>query len=630
MYIYKLIIHNFRAIKKLEWKPNSGANILIGGNGSGKSSIAVAIDYLLNPNISWYRNSLSEVDFYNRDTDNSILIEVWFKDVENILEDGLDLLFEHIDKEDKISETGDELVLITKMTCDKSMKVKHSIFSNGKETHFNQAYKQAINFKFITADRDPLKELAFYQNSLLSKTLHSENTAEIIQKIINELDGSARKHLFGDTDFNKSFNELRNTFKDFDLISSDKDSLSLEITDLSERKTLQAFSLVLKNEEVTNPIPLKYQSRGIKNLLLLVALENNIESNGILFLEEIEQNLEPHLQRKIVKSLKKNLKNQVFLTTHSPEIVKLFDFRNIYLMNNGKVNLVPKITDAVDEKFEKLVEKQAKHELISGMFSKGVLLVEGESEKGGLPVFSEVVDYGMEEHGVELIYCNGKSNLINYEKFYKKIGIPAVSILDNDADIKSDLNKLKDSKNPVFLVPEDYEGSLITSKAFKEKYLRIFEALLPFSDYKDRYINPFRVNKTNIKNKLLKEIYSKKAETIENSKSIEPIISILSEEELKEYQKVMLHSNLASIPTSRYIAYYMVEDIENKDDKEIIPCVFRNIFKLTNNYISNKCLCGETNKCIVLSLNKNGKSEICTKCGKLKDSYSNVIEIWGE
>ena len=629
MYIYKLKINNFRSIKELEWKPNKGMNVIIGGNGSGKSSVAVAIDYLLNPNISWYKNSLSEIDFYDRNTDNQVLIEAWVKGVEELTDDNLELLFEHVDQEGNISEFGDDLVLIVRMICDKSMKPRYSIVSNGKEVHFSSIHKQAINFKFISADRDPLKELAFYQNSVLSKTLHNENTSELVQKIIDELDSSAKNHLFNDEKFSDAFKKLKSSFSDFDLISVENDSLNLEIVELSERKTLQAFSLVFKNNEVTKPIPLKYQSRGIKNLLLLVALKDNIDSNSILFLEEIEQNIEPHLQRKIIKSFKNKLENQVFITTHSPEIVKQFDFRNIYLMKSGKIKSIPKIDEVIDRGFEKLVERQAKHEIVSGMFAKGVLLVEGESEKGGLPIFSDVVDYGIEEYGVELIYCNGKSNLVNYTKFYESIDIPVISLLDNDSDIQSDLNKLKGSKCPIFLVPEDYEGSIVTSKSFQEKFKEIFESQIPFDRYKDNYLNPFKINKPNIKNGLLKEFYLRDKEKIDNARCIEDIIKHLSHEELKEYQKIILHSHLANVPSAREVAWDIVDDLENRDEEEVIPATFRNIFRLANNYIANKCLCEEEN-CIVLSFGKLDAENVCKRCAEIKNGYSNVLEVRGE
>ena len=86
MYIYKIIIENFRNIKKLEWKPNKNVNVIIGPNGCGKSTLATALDYLLNPYTQWYNRILSDIEYYDRNTSNSILIE-WFKDLNDFIED---------------------------------------------------------------------------------------------------------------------------------------------------------------------------------------------------------------------------------------------------------------------------------------------------------------------------------------------------------------------------------------------------------------------------------------------------------------------------------------------------------------------------------------------------------------
>jgi predicted ATP-dependent endonuclease of OLD family len=631
VYIYKIKIKNFRSIKEIEWKPNERINLLLGGNGSGKSSLATAIDYLLNPNISWYRTTLSEIDFNDRDINNNILIEVWFKGVEEIVNDDLELLFEHVDKEDNISIDGDELVLITRMTCDRMMKPKHSIVSNGKEVNLSQTHKQALNYKMISADRDPLRELAFYNNSLLSKILQNENTSVLIQKIIEELDNSAERHLLGNDTFKASFNKLKESFADFNLVAATNDSLGLEVTELSERKTLQAFSLVFKEEGMTNPIPLKYQSRGIKNLMLLVALQNHLDTSSILFLEEIEQNLEPHLQRKIVKSFKKKINGQIFLTTHSPEVVKLFDFGSIYMIREGDIVNVPKI-EFIDKKFEKLVERQAKYELVSGLFAKGVLLVEGESEKGGLPIFSEAVESGLEEQGIELVYCSGKDNVISYNKFYENLGIPSISLLDNDDDIENQLGKLRNSKNPIIIVPEDYEGGIIASDSFQEKYVDIFETYMSFKVYKDNYIKPFKANKVNSKNNLICAFYAANNSAIDGAKNLHDIVCILPTEELKQYQKLILHSYLASIPSARYVACDIVDGIETRGIEGTIPLVFDRIFKLANNYIAKKCLCEERKSCVIQHINKQEveSQDICIECGNVSAVFPNTVYIRGD
>ena len=46
MYIYKIIIKNFRNIDSFEWNPNKKINVLFGHNGCGKSNIAQALNLL--------------------------------------------------------------------------------------------------------------------------------------------------------------------------------------------------------------------------------------------------------------------------------------------------------------------------------------------------------------------------------------------------------------------------------------------------------------------------------------------------------------------------------------------------------------------------------------------------------
>lgn len=160
MYIYKIEIKNFRGIKHLVWKPNKETNIIIGENGSGKSTLGSALDYLLNPYINWYNRTLTEMEYYNRNMENEILIEVWFKDLKEFIIDDGDLYFEHINKNDEVSNDGKDIILITRFTADKNGDVTHSIISNGSEHIFRQKYKGLIDYKYIASERDPLKELS--------------------------------------------------------------------------------------------------------------------------------------------------------------------------------------------------------------------------------------------------------------------------------------------------------------------------------------------------------------------------------------------------------------------------------------------------------------------------------------
>ena len=208
MYIYKIIIKNFRGIKYLEWKPKKDINIIIGENGCGKSTIGIALDYLLNPYLSWYNRTLSEMDYYDRDMSMPILIEAWFKDVESFTVDDGELFLEHIDDDDKINEDGKNLVLITRFRGNTDGSISHVIFANGKEHPFRPIHKGILNYKYIEADRDPLKELSFLRNSTLSKIIDSDKISDVIQNIIDNFNNLSSRILMEDPYFKTSIKQL--------------------------------------------------------------------------------------------------------------------------------------------------------------------------------------------------------------------------------------------------------------------------------------------------------------------------------------------------------------------------------------------------------------------------------------
>ena len=78
MYISRVIIKNYRSIKDLTLSFNSGKNVIVGKNNSGKSNIIKAIDIVLGESSPTYAkyNNITENDFYsnNSESANNIMI----------------------------------------------------------------------------------------------------------------------------------------------------------------------------------------------------------------------------------------------------------------------------------------------------------------------------------------------------------------------------------------------------------------------------------------------------------------------------------------------------------------------------------------------------------------------------
>jgi len=433
-----------------------------------------------------------------------------------------------------------------------------------------------------------------------------------------------------DPDFKLALENLGNNFANFNLISDDEVAISLEATELSERKTLQAFSLVFKNKNTEKYIPIKYQSRGIKNLMLLIALGEMLKETGILFLEEPEQNLEPFMQRKIIQNITDTIKGQIFLTIHSIEVAKLHGFENIFLMRDGKISSIPS-PQSVDSVFEKRIERFAKRDLISGLFSKGVLIVEGDSEFFGLPLLSKEYSKGLEYNGVDIIWGEGKDGVYKYAEFYNKCNIPCICLVDNDDDIDRLLNKFNENNVQCLIItlPKDYETSIINMQIFQDCWMKLFEAIYEFNKYKDNYMKPFTLNSS--KSDALKEKYSN-VDMIKESKTLEQLIGFLDSNEIKEFQREFLHINLAGVPKAKYVASYLIGEARDRKIKDFLPEAFKNMFNLIGVYIDSNHVCEESERCIVhKAINSSLVCDnICEECANIRKGYTNVLKVRGE
>lgn len=610
MYIYKIIIKNFRNIRNLEWKPNKGTNVLVGGNGVGKSNIAIAMDFLLNPYIQWYKREMSEFDYYNRELENPLEIELWFKDVEEFIQDDWELYLEHINIEDEITtEENCELTLRLKLYAAKDQIPHHVILTNDKEYPLKASQKGFINYIYISANREPLKELSLNSNSLLSSILEKDIMDIKVKELMESFNEKSRE-LFSDSD-EGIFSTLSANVKQFGF-AQEESAISIEPTELSDRKTLQTFSLVFKNSELTNYIPLKYQSDGIKNLLVLLALDEKIKGSGMLFIEEVEQNLEPSIQRKVIKKLTAEANKQLFITTHSTDILKMFKLNDIFYINKNGIKVLPQINSSID----KYYRKAAEHRVLSSLFSKAVLLVEGDAESGGVPVISKAYGDFLDDKYISLISCQGRENIIRFASFFNYLDIKNIAIYDNDKDIDTTLSLYKDANlnTLVLVVTRDYENGVAKVPLFKEYWKEIFARKYEFET--NIYINNLFIEKPSAE---LKSILSKKEKAIKGIKSIEEFDDVLEETELIEYLHDFLHRHMASISSAEYVMEYLYDLAQDKVE-DAVPKDYVNTFKLISTYMGSS-QCGKN--CILSTNTEN----ICTDCADYRSGYLECFQI---
>jgi len=134
------------------------------------------------------------------------------------------------------------------------------------------------------------------------------------------------------------------------------------------------------------------------------------------------------------------------------------------------------------------------------MLARFVLLVEGEAEKGGLSVFSQLSNKGFDDVGIELIWCEGIGEIHKYARYFKRLNIPVIALCDKDESPsnKREINKISQEAN-LTIVWANYEESLLSSSelSLSSKFVEICSKEYDFNENRDIFLkNTFNTGKT--------------------------------------------------------------------------------------------------------------------------------------
>lgn len=508
MYIKYVKIWNFRGIQKGHINFQKGVNILIGSNNVGKSTILKAIDLVLNPYISWWRrDNLSELDFFNLDTNNPIEIEVLMgcgrlkciDDEENcpyfeyesngksetcrfteksVIWDNALNKFLNVDEISDDDDTNKENCIRLLMQAEFQdtegfVETKHMILNENREewARLNQPMKEWIGSKPLSSDRNPINEGRLQYNSLLSKVIGNiaewrkkcgDSFRSALEPIVKEL---AQKYAKGITE------EIDRRIRKLDRLSLEgKTDIGIQganASDIIRQVELsRRFSFGEDGDQKEWELPFSRQGRGFQNITSLILgaysykeVAIGSSNSSILLIEEPEQNLEPPLQRSIIKDVEKICgdESQIILSTHSPYILSsTLNLKGIKrLKKDNKGNLLSKPLDEIKVNNKKdffKIRQNVAHdiELMEALFSSLIILWEGDCETGfyqGLMRLEE--DFPSEMlAGVNA----GKGGIINLALWLKKAGYEVFTVLDGD-NIET-LENLSKNDIPFIALPQ--------------------------------------------------------------------------------------------------------------------------------------------------------------------------------
>lgn len=510
MKIREIYIKNYKSIKELKIKPNSGLNAFIGENNTGKSNIFEAINWLLGPTYPTF-NSTKKSDHYFGDEKNKIFIKLQFDD---------GYTFELDESKEKynfsISQNGQwqkDLSSLRERFCCAYIGNERTIVDYLPSDRWSLLGRllQDINKKFLEekiqdGDREVKKseklkeDLDKIRDNLLFSVENSEGK-KIMSDFINIIKKESAEQLNRSTD---DFEVNLNLYDPWDFY-----------------RTLQ----IIVNEK---DIDLKFQASqlgmgaqaSITVAILKAYSEIKLGGKNPIFIDEPELFLHPQAQRNFYKILRKvaNDKNiQIFYTTHSPYFLSLEYFDEIFLvrktkdkgtyirnanadefLNDWAIRYSKNIT-SIERKKEldklRLHYKEAYEQTSDSMasteafFAKKIILVEGNSEALLLPFFFNKINFDWIKERIAIVKCGSKNEIDRFYRLYAELGIPCFVIFDGDKD-KNDDKRHKEINNALFKILKENSISDFPDSKIKDNYLGFqndFNFALKEAGYKDVY-----------------------------------------------------------------------------------------------------------------------------------------------
>ncbi|WP_029038783.1 ATP-dependent nuclease [Salinimicrobium xinjiangense] len=430
--IHNLKISNFKGLKRFEQVFGITDFIcLIGRGDSGKTTILEAISAVLSPN---WNLSFYDSDFHNGDISNPIEIEVSLYDLPATLirESKFGLFIRGLNvKTNKISDEIEDdhvSILTVKLIVDKNLEPKWYVI-NKRES------QQPIEIR--TGDRASLNvflisdyvdgHFSWSRGNPLNALLKEEETTTEKSNVLIDAFREAKEKIDS-----TSFSHLDNVVQKIKLSAT---ALGVDINDT--QTTIDFKNIALKDGRISlhdHTVPFRLKGKGSKRLISIAIQLEVAKTGGILLIDEIEQGLEPDRAQHLARVLKKKNKGQVFITTHSRDVLVELTAGDVFKMKKGNINL-----HSFDSSLQGCIRRNPE-----AFFSERVLVCEGATEVGicrGINNFRiEKGDPNAALLGIRFADGQGGSNHVEYAKAFKKSGYDVSLFCDSDVP---EINKVK-------------------------------------------------------------------------------------------------------------------------------------------------------------------------------------------
>lgn len=413
-------------------------SLIIGANDVGKTNLIYALRLLFDRSINDRDLELTDSDYnaYTKATSIEITVAI-----SKITECCLKSVFIDAIKDGATfirytnSKGGDYSILSGPTT--ELLEVKPSRF-----------YLKRLNMEYVDTNRDLFLFLKRERIKLLeiSKTGLADTLLEEDKSSISRIQ--------------KDLDNINSRIDCLHYIKASLEVVNTELSKLSIHNEDQNVRFVTGNSDVDTMLdnldlaysamdaPLNIGGDGRNNQIFLATwiskqnIQKSVDHVTIFAIEEPEAHLHPHQQRKLSKYLTESFDEQVFITTHSPQIAAEFTPKNIIrIYSKNKISMVAqggcsnKLSLTFDDFGYRLNAISSEV-----FFSDGIFLVEGPSEKLFYTALAQEIGIDLDRLNLTILAVDGVG-FKSYIKVCKALEIPFVLRTDNDIFEKTSKGK---------------------------------------------------------------------------------------------------------------------------------------------------------------------------------------------
>lgn len=544
-HINNFSIKNYRGIK--QFSQDFGEEkfiILIGRGDSGKSTILSAIHAVLSP--SW-NLTFSDLDFYNQDTSEPITIEAEISEIpRELLTDkkyGLYIINDITDDNSNESDLCIVIQLVVDETLEPHWVVKAKNGSGLEDKVISAQDRAMFAVNFITDYTD--NQFAYNKLSpLYALTKNALGDSKPIDQVKSKLLRSMSRLV--------DSHNLEPLGEPLSKLKTMAEKLGLTVGTLTPQVDIKenpytGNSIALHDES----LPYRLHGKGSKRLMSIAIQMSMASQGGIALIDEIEQGLEPDRIVTLTRIFKEISKGQVFITTHSMNVILEATATNLFILNAG-ANKLAHVEAELDN---------CRRSNPQAFFGKKLIVCEGKTEYGFLRELDIRLDKkynaNFSTNGVVVVNAEGGDKMYTFAIKLKKLGYDVCVFADNDVSnqmIKV-INSVKNEGISLFLCDS---GNCFEKEVFNSITWDAFRVLTQCKEI------GYRVAE-DLKNRI-----SLAASIQEQNKIREEILQIV----VKDKKGWFKH-----IPGGEFLGSIVLDDIENIPDENNLK---KNIIELVN------------------------------------------------